>query len=152
MTSNALTVDLYIKDLPEERKAVISSLRAHISKNLPKGFVEEMNYGMIGYVVPHSLYPAGYHCDAKSPLPFMNIASQKNFVAVYSMVIYSFPEIYDWFTKAYEDLNIGKLDMGKSCIRLKKMDKIPYELFGELASKISPQQWIEKYEATYIKK
>lgn len=151
MQSNATTVDQYIAELPEERQKVISQLRKQIKKNLPKGFKETMGYGMIGYVVPHSMYPDGYHCNPKDPLPFMNIASQKNFVAVYSMGMYSDPELLKWFTDAYAKAGVGKLDMGKSCIRLKKMDKIPYELFGQLASKVSPQEWIKYYEKT-IKK
>lgn len=146
MQSSATTVEQYIAELPEERQKVISELRKQIKKNLPKGFKETMGYGMIGYVVPHSMYPAGYHCKPTDPLPFMNIASQKNFVAVYSMGIYSDPGLLKWFTDAYAKADVGKLDMGKSCIRLKKMDKIPYELFGQLASKVTPKEWIEHYE------
>lgn len=146
MQSTANTVDQYIAELPEERQQVISQLRKQIRKNLPKGFKETMGYGMLGYVVPHSMYPAGYHCNPKDPLPFMGIASQKNFVAVYSMAIYANPKLLKWFTDEYEKAGVGKLDMGKSCIRLKKMDKIPYELIGQLASKVSPQEWIELYE------
>ena len=146
MTSTAKSVEDYVASLPEDRQEVISKLRKVIKKNLPKGFQEEMNYGMIGYVVPHSMYPDGYHCNPKDPLPFMNIASQKNFVAVYSMGIYSNPKLLKWFTDEYAKADVGKLDMGKSCIRLKKMDKIPYELFGQLASKVSPEEWIKYYE------
>ncbi len=146
MQSSATTVDQYIAELPEERQKVISQLRKQIKKNLPKGFKECMGYGMIGYVVPHSMYPAGYHCNPKDPLPFMNLASQKNFVAVYSMGIYSNPKLLKWFTDEYAKAGVGKLDMGKSCIRLKKMDKIPYELFGQLASKVTPDEWIAYYE------
>ena len=146
MQSTATTVAQYIAELPEERQKVISGLRNQIKKNLPKGFKECMGYGMIGYVVPHSMYPAGYHCNPKDPLPFMNLASQKNFVAVYSMGIYSDPKLLKWFTDAYAKAEVGKLDMGKSCIRLKKMDRIPYELFGQLASKVTPEQWIAYYE------
>lgn len=146
MQSSATTVDKYIAELPEERQKVISQLRKQIKKNLPRGFKETMGYGMIGYVVPHSMYPDGYHCNPKDPLPFMNIASQKNFVAVYSMGIYSNPKLLKWFTDEYAKADVGKLDMGKSCIRLKKMDKIPYELFGQLASKVSPEEWIKYYE------
>lgn len=151
MQSTATTVEQYIEELPEERKKVITGLRKQIKKNLPKGFRECMGYGMIGYVVPHSLYPDGYHCNPKDPLPFMNLASQKNFVAVYSMGIYSDPKLMKWFTDAYEKAGVGKLDMGKSCIRLKNMSKIPYELIGELASRITPEQWIAFYEKTYKK-
>lgn len=146
MQSKAATVEQYIAELPEDRKKVISGLRKQIKKNLPKGFKETMGYGMIGYVVPHSMYPDGYHCNPKDPLPFMNIASQKNFVAVYSMGIYSNPKLLKWFTDEYTKAGVGKLDMGKSCIRLKKMDKIPYELFGQLASKVTPDEWIAYYE------
>lgn len=146
MQSKATTVKQYIAELPDDRKKVISELRKQIKKNLPKGFKETMGYGMIGYVVPHSMYPNGYHCNPKDPLPFMNIASQKNFVAVYSMGIYSNPKLLKWFTDEYDKAGVGKLDMGKSCIRLKKMDKIPYKLFGELASKVTPEEWITYYE------
>jgi uncharacterized protein YdhG (YjbR/CyaY superfamily) len=146
MQSKAATIDAYLAEQPEERQAVISKLRKVIKKNLPKGFKEEMNYGMIGYVVPHSLYAEGYHCDPKMPLPFMNIASQKNFVAVYHMGIYGSKTLLDWFTKEYPKHAKGKLDMGKSCIRFKKMDDIPYDLIGELAGKMTPQDWINVYE------
>jgi len=147
MQSKALTPQKYLDTLPEDRKKVMEELRKVILKNLPKGFVEEMNYGTIGYVVPHSLYPDGYHCDPKMPLPFMNIASQKNFVAVYHMGVYSDKKILDWFTKEYAKHSKTKLDMGKSCIRFKKLDQIPYKLIGELASKITPKDWINAYES-----
>jgi uncharacterized protein YdhG (YjbR/CyaY superfamily) len=147
MHYKANTVDEYINQLPEDRKEVMIKLRTVINQNLPKGFVEQINYKMPGYVVPHSLYPAGYHCDTSLPLPFLNIASQKNFVALYHMGIYANPEIYNWFTSEYPKHCRRKLDMGKSCIRFKKMDEIPYELIGELARKMTPQQWIELYES-----
>ena len=146
MQSNANTPEEYIDSLPEDRKSVINELRKMIKKSLPKGFEETMNYGMLGYVIPHSMYPEGYHCDPKLPLPFMNLASQKNFVAVYHMGIYANDELMQWFKDEYAKVVPTKLDMGKSCIRLKKMDQIPYELIGELASKITPQEWIATYE------
>ena len=149
MQSKATTVEQYIAELPEERKMAVSDLRKVIKKNLPEGFKEVMGYGMIGYVIPHSIYPAGYHCNPKDPLPFMNIASQKNFIAVYNMGLYSSPKILKWFTDEFAKTEMGKLDMGKSCIRFKKMDKIPYELIGQLAAKITPAQWIEHYEREY---
>lgn len=152
MTSKAKTPEEYIAELPEDRKTAIEKLRKIIKKNLPKGFKEEMSYGMIGYVVPHSLYASGYHCDPKLPLPFLNIASQKNFVAVYHMGLYNDKNLLDWFTNEYEALNLGKLDIGKSCSRFKKMDKIPYELIGELCTKITVNEWIERYEAAWVKK
>lgn len=146
MQSKATTVDQYMEELPEDRKAAMTELRKVIRKNLPKGFKEQMGYGMIGYVVPHSKYPNGYHCKPEDPLPFMNIASQKNFIAIYHMCVYGDPKLHKWFTDEYAKLGLGKLDMGKSCIRLKKMDKIPYQLIGELASKITPDEWIARYE------
>lgn len=142
----------YINALPEERKIALSKMREVIRENLPEGFKEEINYGMIGYVVPHNIYPAGYHCDPKLPLPFINIASQKNFVALYHMGIYVNEDLLNWFTEEYSKFSNTKLDMGKSCIRFKKMDSIPYELIGNLASRISPQQWVEVYEKMLKKK
>ena len=146
MQSKATTVEDYIKELPKERKEAITKLRKEIRKRLPKGFSEGMGYGMMGYSVPHSLYPAGYHCDPKLPLPFMGIASQKHFIAVYHMGVYADPKLLKWFTDEYKKAGVGKLDMGKSCIRFNKPENIPFKLIGELASKITPQQWIESYE------
>ena len=147
MQYNADSVDEYINQLPEERKVVLTQLRNVINKNLPEGFVEQLNYKMPGYVIPHSMYPGGYHCDPSLPLPFMNIASQKNFVAVYHMGMYASPEVLEWFTTEFPKHCKRKLDMGKSCVRFKKMDDIPYELIGELARKMTPQHWIDIYEA-----
>lgn len=146
MQSRAKTPKEYIDSLPEARREAINELRKVILKNLPKGFSEVMSYGMLGYVVPHSLYPGGYHCDPKQPLPFMSIASQKDFVAVYHMGVYSDKKLLTWFTKEYAKHSKAKLDIGKSCIRLKKVDQIPYKLIGELAAKITPQEWIAMYE------
>ncbi len=136
----------YISALPTDRQDVMEQLRKIIKKNLPKGFAEEMNYGMIGYVVPHTLYPAGYHCKPSDPLPFMNIASQKNFISVYHMGLYADEKLMKWFTTEYPKHSTAKLDMGKSCIRFKKPDQIPMKLIGELASKMTAKQWIELYE------
>jgi len=147
MIINAKTPDQYINQLPEERKLVVEKLRKTIRENLPKGFSETINYGMIGYVVPHSIYPKGYHCDTKQPLPFINIASQKNFIALYHMGIYADKALYDWFVKDYPNHCKTKLDMGKSCIRFKKMNDIPYKLIAELAKKVSPQDWIKTDES-----
>jgi hypothetical protein len=143
--------DNYIDQLPVDRKEVIKKLRKSILENLPKGFSETMNYGMIGFVVPHSIYPAGYHCDPKLPLPFINIASQKNFVAIYHMGIYADNKLLEWFCNEYSKHSKTKLDMGKSCIRFKKMDEIPYQLIGELAGKISVKEWIHIYETNFKK-
>lgn len=147
MQYKATSVDDYINQLPDERKVSVVKLRKTILENLPKGFEETMSYGMIGYVVPHSIYPNGYHCDPKLPLPLMNLASQKNFIAVYNMAIYVKKEIYDWFVSEYPKHCKRKLDMGKSCIRLKYLDDIPYELIGELASKTTVDEWINYYES-----
>ena len=141
----------YIKQLPEERQPVIQKLRETIKANLPKGFEEVISYGMIGYVVPHSIYPAGYHCTPELPLPFMNLASQKNFVAVYHMGMYAKKELLDWFTAEFPKHSTRKLDMGKSCIRFKNIDDIPYKLLGELASKMTMDEWIGIYESQFKK-
>lgn len=146
MQLSANSPEEYIAQLPEERKEPMQRLRQTIANNLPKGFVEEMNYGMIGYVVPHSKYPAGYHCDTKLPLPFINIASQKNFIALYHMGIYAKPELLKWWEEEYPKHVKTKLNMGKSCIRFKKVDQIPYDLIAELMQKMSCDEWIELYE------
>src|SRR6476660_1769309 len=146
MISKALTPEQYIKELPANRKEPVSKLRETVLKNLPKGFKELMGYGMLGYVVPHELFPAGYHCDPKQALPFMGIASQKHFVAFYHMGIYASPELLKWFTTEYTKLSPSKLDMGKSCIRFKKTENIPYKLLGELVKKVTVKDWINLYE------
>ena len=151
MQSTATNPDEYIKSLPDDRKSAMQELRNVIKKNLPNGFEEVMSYGMLGYVVPHSKYPKGYHCDPKLPLPFLNIASQKNFIAVYHMGVYADPALLKWFTEEYPKHTKGKLDMGKSCIRFKKPDQIPFDFIGELASKMTPDQWIERYENAFRK-
>jgi len=150
MQSKAKTADEYLETLPDDRAGIISALRKEIKRNLPKGFEETMQYGMISYVVPHKLYPDGYHCKPTDALPFMSIASQKNHIAVYHMAVYQ-GTLHDWFMKEWKKTSDKKLDMGKSCIRFKKADDIPVKLIGELASKMSPKQWIDVYEKT-IKK
>ncbi len=152
MQYKANTPDEYIKAIPKERQPAMSALRKVIKDNLPKGFSEEINYGMIGYVVPHKIYPDGYHCDPKLPLPFMNIASQKNFIAVYHSGIYADKELMNWFVGEYPKYVKTKLDMGKSCIRFKKIDQIPIKLIGELATKLTVQEWITMYESNVKKK
>lgn len=146
MQSKAITVDQYVAELPADRQKAMTELRKVIKKNLPKGFKECMGYGMMGYSVPHSLYPAGYHCDPKQPLPFMGMASQKNFIAVYHMGIYADPTLLKWFTDEYKRRVPGRLNMGKSCIRFTKPGNIPFELIGELAGKMTPEKWIAMYE------
>ena len=150
MQSKATTPEQYIVEMPKERQASFRKLRMAIKKNLPKGFVEQMSYGMIGYVVPHSKYPAGYHCDPRLPLPFINIASQKNFIAVYHMGVNADPKLLKWFTTEHARTSPKKLDMGKSCIRYKKPEDIPFDLIGELASKITPEEWFGIYEKNFL--
>jgi len=152
MTSQATTPEEYIINLPEDRKAPIEKLRESILEHLPTGFEEGIGYGMLAYFVPHSVYPDGYHCDTKLPLPFMSIASQKNFIAVYHMGMYANKELLDWFTNEYPKHCKYKLDMGKSCVRFKKMDDIPYSLIAELTTKMSSKEWIDLYEANVKKK
>lgn len=146
MQSEAKSPDQYFDELPEDRKKAMKELRAVIKKNIPKGFEETMGYGMVGYVVPHSLYPAGYHCDPKQPLPFLGMASQKNAISFYHMGIYADPKLLKWFQEEYPKHSKTKLDMGKSCIRFKKPEQIPFELLGQLVSKLTPKQWIAIYE------
>jgi uncharacterized protein YdhG (YjbR/CyaY superfamily) len=146
MTSKAETVQQYLEELPEDRKQPMKLLRQTILDHLPEGFTEEMSYGMIGYVVPHSLYPAGYHCDPKLPLPFINLASQKNSINLYHSGIYVQDELLEWFQEEYPKHVKTKLDMGKSCIRFKKIGNIPYKLIGELVGKMSVQDWVGLYE------
>ncbi|MFY8008886.1 MAG: DUF1801 domain-containing protein [Flavobacterium sp.] len=151
MQSKALTPSDYIAELPEDRKKVMEQLRKTITDNLPEGFQEGMGYGMLGYAVPHSIYPKGYHCNPKDPLPFMGLASQKNFIAFYHMGVYADKNLYDWFVAEYAKRCKYKLDMGKSCVRFKKMDDIPYDLIAELVQKISVQDWIALYESAFKK-
>lgn len=140
-------IEDYMAKLPPDRQPVLERLRQTVLSNLPDGFDECISYGMIGYVVPHALYPSGYHCDPSLPLPFINLASQKNYVAVYHMGIYASPELLDWFVSEYPSQCKRKLDMGKSCIRFKKMDDVPYNLIGELAGRMSVEGWIDLYES-----
>ena len=152
MQSKATSPENYIAEAPEERQDVLKKLRQVVLDNLPEGFEEQMSYGMIGYVVPHSIYPDGYHCSPELPLPFLSFASQKNFIGFYHMGIYALPELFDWFVGEYPKYCKRKLDMGKSCIRFKKMDKIPYELIGVLVQKMSVQDWVSLYETKFKRK
>lgn len=151
MKSAANTPEEYINNLPDDRKQVMNTLRKTILHNLPKGFSETINYGMIGYVVPHSMYPDGYHCDPKLPLPFMSMASQKNFIAIYHMGLYANQKLMNWFLQEYPKHCDTKLDMGKSCIRFKKMNQIPFALIGELSKKVTAKEWIATYEESFKK-
>ena len=149
MISKAATPAEYLKELPEDRKEAVSRFRDIISKNLQKGFEERMNYGMICYVIPHSVYPAGYHCDPKQPLPFICIASQKNFISLYHMGLYSEGNLAKWLQVEWPEYSSKKLDMGKGCVRFKKTGEIPFDLIKELIQKMSPMQWIEVYEEKF---
>lgn len=146
------TIEEYIESLPEGKKEYFIKLRSIIIKNLPKGFEETFQYKMIGYVVPKKLYPAGYHVTPELPLPFLHIASQKNGLALYHMGIYSDPKLLKWFQTEYPKHSKSKLDMGKSCIRFRKLDDIPWKLLSELVSKMSPKDWITLYESNRPKK
>lgn len=148
MKSEAKTIEQYLDQLSVDRKSVFEQLRKTVLDNLPLGFEEMMSYGMIGYVVPHSIYPAGYHCDPKLPLPFINIASQKQYIALYHMGIYANAQLLEWFKAEYSKHCKSKLDMGKSCIRFKKVNEIPMGLIGALCSKMTPKDWIDLYEAS----
>ena len=148
MKLDANNVQEYLDKVPEERQMAFNKLRQTIIDNLPSGFAEDFSYGYIGFNVSHSLYPAGYHCTPEKPLPFTGIASQKNFIGLYHMGIYANPELLEWFISEYPKHCKHKLDMGKSCIRLKKMNEIPYELIGELMQRMTVDEWIDLYEAT----
>jgi hypothetical protein len=145
MLSKATTPDEYINQLPDDRKGAVSALRNTVRDNLPDGFTEGMCYGMIGYVVPHLLYPSGYRCDPSKPLMFISLASQKNHIALYHMGLYAGP-LLEWFQAEWPKYSRKKLDMGKACVRFKKAEDIPLVLISELSSKMTPQQWIETYE------
>ena len=146
MQYKATSPEDYISQVPEERQETLKKLRKVIKANLPKGFEEGIQYGMIGYYVPHSIYPDGYHCTPSEPLPFMSFASQKNSVNLYHSGIYAVPEIHDWFVSEYPKHCKRKLDMGKSCIRFKKLDEIPFDLIGEISTKLTVDEWINTYE------
>ena len=146
-----MTVAEYINNQPEVRKEALLKLQKCILSNLPEGFEETIGYNMPSYVVPHSLYPKGYHCDTKLPLPFMSFASQKNSINFYHMGIYADTELYNWFVSEYPKYSKLKLDMGKSCIRFKKIEQIPFELLGELVQKMTVDQWINLYEQNFLK-
>ena len=146
MTPKITSLASYINQLPTERKKVISKLRKTILEHLPNGFEETLSYGMIGYVVPHKIYPEGYHCNPEVPLPFINLASQKHYISLYHMGLYADQKLLNWFIAEYEMSGAGKLDMGKSCIRSKDIVDIPYPLIGKLCSKMSAENWIKLYE------
>lgn len=148
MKNTQTPLQTYLDQLPEDRKEGVTKLRQVISAHLPAGFTEIFNNG-ISFVVPHSLYPEGYHCQPTNPLPFISIASQKNVIALYHMGMYANPQLSTWFTVEYPKHSSAKLGMGKSCIRFKKPEHIPYELIGTLCSKMTTNDWITLYEASF---
>lgn len=152
MKANGNTVEAILANVPEDRIEPFNKLHEVIMKNLPNGFEAAISYGGLGYVIPHSLYPDGYHCKPIEPLPFAGIASQKGSINFYHMGIYADQDLLNWFVSEYPKHSQQKLDMGKSCIRFKKMDQIPYELIGMLMQKMSAQDWIDTYERLYKKK
>ncbi|RIA10951.1 uncharacterized protein DUF1801 [Flavobacteriaceae bacterium MAR_2010_72] len=152
MQYKASSPEDYIEQVPEERQSTLKKMRKTINDNLPKGFEEGIQYGMIGYYVPHSIYPDGYHCTPNEPLPFMSFASQKNSINLYHSGIYAKPEMHDWFVSEFPKHSKRKLDMGKSCIRFKHIEDIPYDLIAELCSKITVEEWITIYETAIKKK
>jgi len=146
----AKSPDDYVMQIPDDRKDAVNSLRKVILENLPAGFEEAMSYGMIGYVVPYSIYPKGYHVKPKVPLPFIAVASQKNFIAFYHMALNAEENLLKWFISEYPKHSKTKLDMGKGCVRFKKPDQIPFQLIGDMASKLTPDEWIRIYEERYV--
>ncbi|AQX03563.1 DUF1801 domain-containing protein [Elizabethkingia anophelis] len=144
-------IQTYLEKVPDERKMAFEKLFNAIDDNLPTGFELTEAYGMLTWVVPLSSYPVGYHCAPGTPLPFLSLASQKNFLAFYHMGIYADKDLLEWFQESYTQHAKYKLDMGKSCVRFKKMDDIPYGIIAELSTKISPEMWIEKYETVFKK-
>lgn len=150
MQSKAKTVSEHLQSLPEDRKKPIIEIRKALKNNLPNGFEEMMSYGMIGYVVPLKLYKNGYHVDPELPLPFINLASQKNYISLYHMALYK-GGLLDWFVDEWPVHSDQKLDMGKCCVRFKNPEEVPIDLIASLASKMNPQQWIALYEKTISK-
>lgn len=146
MSSRIDSVDAYLAAAPEDRQVPLRRLRETILARLPAGFEEVMQYGMVSYVVPHSLYPAGYHCDPRQPLPFMGFASQKNHISVYHMGLYAHPGLLDWFVQSWQQVSPRKPDMGKGCIRFKKPAELPFDLIGDLVARMTPAGWISVYE------
>jgi hypothetical protein len=151
MTSNAKTVTAYLEALPADRRTAIGAIRKTILQHLPKGYEECMQYGMISYVVPHSLYPAGYHCDPTKPLTYASLGSQKNHMALYLMCVYGDQPTHDWFCKAWKATG-KRLDMGKACVRFNKLDDVPLEVVGQLIARVPVEKYISRVEAVLNRK
>ena len=146
MRSQAATVKQYLAELPQDRREIVNAVRDEILKNLPSGYEEGMQNGMIGYYVPHSLYPAGYHCNPKQPLPFANLASQKHHISVYLYCVYSDEKQAEWFRKAWEKTG-STLNMGKSCVRFRNLDHVPLKVIGQAVKRVPVAKFIATYEA-----
>lgn len=146
MQSKAKTVDAYLKELPADRREALKAIRAVILKNLPKGYEEGMQYGMMGYYVPHSVYASGYHCDPSQPVPFASVASQKNHMALYLMCVYGDEKHRTWFIDAWKKSG-KKLDMGKSCVRFKKLEDVPLDVLGKAIARVPVKQYLAFYES-----
>lgn len=149
MQSKARTVAEYMKELPEDRREAVQAVRKVILANLDKGFVEQMSYGGICYCVPHSLYPAGYHCDPKQALPYAGIGSQKNHIGIYMMCLYNDPADLATFQREWRATG-KKLDMGKSCIRFRKIEDVPLEVVGRAIKRVTLKKFIEHYEKNIL--
>jgi uncharacterized protein YdhG (YjbR/CyaY superfamily) len=139
-------VDAYLATLPEDRRAALVTLRDAIRTGLPEGYEEGLQYGMISWYVPHSRYPDGYHCDPKQPVPFASIAAQKSHLAVYLFCVYTDPALTAWFVDEYTKSG-KKLDMGKSCVRFKKIEDAPVELFGQTVARVPVDTFLAQYTA-----
>lgn len=150
MRSDADNIADYLETIPEDRRAGMKKLYETIRKNLPEGFSEGMSYGMAGWCVPHTLFPEGYHCDPSKPLPFMNIANQKNYIVMHHMGLYGSGSLLDWFVSEWPKHSAKKLDMGKGCVRFKNPDEIPHALVAELCKKMTPQAWMDVYEKAVL--
>ena len=146
MQSKATTVRAYLAGLPKDRREALQAVREVILDHLPKGYEEGMQYGMIGYYVPHSVYAAGYHCDPRQPVPFAGLASQKNHMSLYLMCIYGDQEQLEWFRDAW-DRSGQKLDMGKSCIRFRKVEDVPLKVIGQAVKRVPVRKFLAHYEA-----
>ena len=150
MAAKPTTVKEYLDSLPEDRRKALRKVRAAVNKGLPKGYKEGIQYGMLGWFIPHRVYPAGYHCDPKQPVPFAGLASQKNYMSLYLMCIYGDEKHKGWFEKEWKKSG-KKLDMGKSCIRFKKVEDLPLEVITEAVSRVPVDKFLAHYEASVPK-
>lgn len=146
MRTKATTVTEYVRELPPDRRELLQAVREVILANLPKGYEECMQCGMIGYVVPHSLYPAGYPCDPKLPLPYAALASQRQHVSLHLMTVYGDAATAQWFRQAVKAAG-KRLDMGKCCVRFKRLADVPLDVIGQVIARVPPDKYIARFEA-----